>query len=82
MALFVVSYISFHENVIETELVEAASWQEALPKHSKLGQLTVHETDTLSSLKSTWFDNDFTVDIKQLVLAVIHPLLHSIPEDD
>lgn len=65
MKTFVVGYISFFDNELKLERIEALEWRHAVIRHSKFGDwtdmFTEKELQALdeSSFKALCFDSDF-----------------------
>ena len=64
MKRYAVAFISFHDNELTTEIIEANTWQEALEKHSQ--KLDWIEGNTLEEMKANAFDGDCTIDVVEI----------------
>ena len=71
MPVYVVSTISFFDNIIFSEKIEAESWKEALLKHSKMrneGEEIGYDwlPDDINTAKEEAFNADMTFEVLEL----------------
>ena len=59
MPKYVVAYVSFHDDVLTQEIVEASSEFEAIK--NKLGEILYGDEETVEHLKQLAFDHDSRV---------------------
>lgn len=69
MKKFAVAFISFHENELVIEIVEAHNWMTAIMQHSKLKDYEFpgpEITWTIETIRG-WFDTvDAAIDVKEI----------------
>ncbi len=77
MKTWAVGFISFHYNELKIEFIEAKTWQEAVPLHSKigtgegshcwfLGDSRLKIGDELENWKEAFFDQDAMFDVREI----------------
>lgn len=67
MKKWAVGYISFFDNEMSIEIVEADSWHAALSQHSKMtDHLDAVDFTTKETAKQTMFDQDSMVDVVEI----------------
>lgn len=65
MSVWAVGFISFHDNDLTIEIVQAPDWQSALSLHSKMKDDPVeYDSDDIESVKQDFFDCDCMFDVK------------------
>ena len=67
MKKFAVAYLSYTDNVLSIEVVEAEDWQRAIIKHSRLGDIGPEDiADNLEQVKEDFFNWDAAIDVVEL----------------
>jgi hypothetical protein len=72
MKKYIVGYISFFDNVLTVELIEADNWREALSKHSAMlddegkPDDLAWMPDDIEDAKEEAFNADFAFDVKEI----------------
>ena len=71
MNKFAVGYISFFDNVLKVEIIEAKDWKDALLKHSSIKddfylKEMVTDSESLEEATDSFYDCDMTIDIVEI----------------
>ena len=70
MKKWAVAFISFFDNELTIEFVDAEHWMGAIVKHSKIDlgwYEEIDHTDTLEQVKQWAFDADTMIDVKEIL---------------
>lgn len=62
---YCVAFISFHNNELVQEIIEANSWKEALQKHSMI-DYDIKVSDDMETAKVEFFDGDAVFSVIEL----------------
>lgn len=66
MSKYAVGFISYHDNVLTVDVVEAESWKQALAKHTDDPEMETYLPEDMEEAKGVAFDMDCMFDVKEI----------------
>ena len=66
MSKYAVGFISYHDNILTVDVVEAENWKQALAKHTDDPEMETYLPDDVGEAKNMMFDMDCMFDVKEI----------------
>lgn len=63
---FVVSFISFFENELTSEIIKAKTFQEAIGQHTQIVEYEFDNSKSLEGIKQDFFEQDAAVEVVEI----------------